>query len=81
MHQRINITLPQETLRLIDRVTKRGNRSQFIDKAVRYYIKTIGRENLRKRLKEEAISWAESNLRLAEEWFVLDEEAWRQTEK
>ncbi len=52
MHQRINITLPQETLRLIDRVTKRGNRSQFIDKAVRYYIKTIGRENLRKRLKE-----------------------------
>lgn len=81
MHQRIHITLPQETLRLIDRVTKRGNRSQFINKAVRYYIKTIGRENLRKKLEEEAISWAESNLRLTEEWFVLDEEAWRQTEK
>ena len=40
MHKRINITLPEETLALIDRVTEHGDRSRFIDEAIKHYIVT-----------------------------------------
>jgi CopG family transcriptional regulator/antitoxin EndoAI len=76
MRKRINITLPEETIELIDRVTDEGDRSRFIDEAVRHYIQETGRANLRKRLKEGAIQRAERDLHLAEEWFTLDEEVW-----
>src|SRR2546425_124383 len=35
MHRRVNITLPEETIRLIDRVAAKGDRSHFIAQAVR----------------------------------------------
>jgi CopG family transcriptional regulator/antitoxin EndoAI len=76
MRKRINITLPEETLELIDHVTEHGDRSRFIDEAVRHYVQETGRANLRKRLKEGAIHWAERDLHLAEEWFSVNEEAW-----
>jgi CopG family transcriptional regulator / antitoxin EndoAI len=77
MHQRINITLPEETLRVIDQVANKGDRSRFIDSAVRYYVDAIGRANLRKRLKEGAIRRAERDLNLAQEWSAFEEEAWQ----
>jgi CopG family transcriptional regulator / antitoxin EndoAI len=76
MRKRINITLPEETLELIDHVTEHGDRSRFIDEAVRHYIQETGRANLRKQLKAGAIRRAERDLHLAEEWFTIDEEAW-----
>ena len=72
MHQRVNITLPEETLRLIDRVVDKGDRSRFIDSAVRHYVGAMGRANLRKRLKEGAIRRAERDLHLALEWSALE---------
>ena len=45
---RINITLPEEMLELIARVTEHGDRSRLIDEAVRHYIRETGRANLRK---------------------------------
>ena len=81
MHQRINITLPEETIRLIDCVAEKGDRSRFINEAVKSYIKEVGRANLRKRLKEGAIHEAELDRRLAEEWYTLDEEAWQKLDK
>ena len=54
VRKRINITLPEETLGFIDRVTARGDRSRFIEEAVHHYIQETGRTNLRKRLKEGA---------------------------
>jgi CopG family transcriptional regulator/antitoxin EndoAI len=77
MRKRINITLPEETLDLIDRVTEHGDRSRFIDEAVRHYIQQTGRENLRKQLKEGAIRRGERDLGLAEDWFTVDEEVWQ----
>jgi CopG family transcriptional regulator / antitoxin EndoAI len=77
MHRRINVTLPEETVRLMDRVSERGDRSKLINEAVRRYIKEIGRANLRRRLQEGYLHTAESDLRLSEEWFLLDEEAWQ----
>lgn len=81
MHQRVNITLPEETLQLIDRVTEKGDRSRFIDQAVKHYVKEIGRTNLRKKLKEGAVNRAQRDLSLAGDWFVLEEEAWQGNRK
>lgn len=77
MYQRINITLPEETLGLIDRVAVKGNRSRFIDQAIKHYVDAVGKANLKKQLKEGAIKRAERDLRLAEEWFPVEEELWR----
>ena len=80
MHRRINITLPEGTVRLIDRVAEKGDRSRLINEAVKRYVQEVGRTNLKKRLKEGAIREAELDLRLAEEWFSLEEEAWQERE-
>jgi CopG family transcriptional regulator / antitoxin EndoAI len=77
MHRRINISLPEETLALIDRVAKLGDRSRFIDEAVKHYIQEVGRSKLRKQLQEGALRRAKRDLALAEEWFGLDEEVWQ----
>jgi CopG family transcriptional regulator / antitoxin EndoAI len=77
MHKRINITLPEETVTLIDEVAHDGNRSSFIDTAVKHYIETVSKDNLRKRLKEGAIVRAARDRAIASEWFSIDEEAWQ----
>jgi len=71
MRQRLNITLPQETIRLIDRATKRRDRSRFIDDAVRFFVKEHRRADLRAILKEGAIKRAKRDLGIAEAWFLL----------
>ena len=76
MNRRINVTLPEETLRLLARVTKKGDRSRLIDQAVRYYVQDKGRVQLKRRVKEGAIHRAERDLALAEEWFPLEDEVW-----
>jgi len=73
MHLRLNITLPEETVRLIDRVAKRGNRSRLISDAVKRYVQELGRANLRRRLKQGAKRRADRDLAIAEEWFALEE--------
>lgn len=76
IHRRLNITLPEKTVRLIDRVAKKGDRSRFIAEAVERYVAEIGRANLRKQLEEGAILRAERDLHVASEWFSIEEEAW-----
>lgn len=76
-YQRVNITLPEETLRLLDRVSGKGNRSGVIDRAVQHYIETVGARNLRKRLKEGALRRAGRNAGIAKEWFFVDAETWQ----
>ncbi len=36
MYRRINITLPEETVELIDRMVPKGDRSHFINEALKY---------------------------------------------
>lgn len=81
MHLRINISLPEETIRLIDRVAERGDRSRFIDRAVKQYVETTGRRKLGQLMKERAIKRADFDLRLAADWFPLEEEAWSKRQK
>ena len=77
MHKRVNVTLPEETIRLIDRSANHGNRSGFIDKAVRYFVRSHGRTQLRRLLEEGAERRAARDLAIAEEWFPVDKEAWQ----
>lgn len=75
MPKRINVMLPEETLRVLDRVTSKGNRSQFISRAVLNYVETRGKQTLRERLKEEALARAQRDVEMAADWFPLEEEA------
>ena len=74
MTKRLNITLPERTVALMDRVVGKGQRSRLIDQAVRRYVEEEGRANLRKQLREGAHVRADRDLQLAEEWFPVDEE-------
>ena len=73
MNKRLNITLPEQTVRLLDRVAGKGQRSRLIDQAVHRYVEEEGRTNLRKRLREGARAHAERDLQFAAEWFAVDE--------
>ena len=73
LRQRINVTLPMPTVRLLDRVAGKGERSRLIDYAVRSIIDRQGRRNLRKLLREGATQRAQRDRVLAEEWFRLDD--------
>ena len=77
VHRRVNVTLPEETIQLIDRSASHGNRSRFIDEAVRYFVRQHGRAKLRQLLEEGAERRAARDLAIAEEWFSVDNDAWR----
>jgi CopG family transcriptional regulator / antitoxin EndoAI len=81
MHKRVNVTLPEKTIRLIDRAASHGNRSRFIDEAVKYFVRDHGRTELRRLLEEGAERRAARDLALAEEWFPVDKEAWQKRRK
>ena len=72
LRQRINVTLPVPTVRLLDRVVGKGERSRLIACGVRSFIDRQGRRNLKKLLREGAIERAQRDRVLAEEeWFRL----------
>jgi len=77
MNKRINVILPTATVAVLDKVAAKGNRSALIDRAIRHYVRTEGRRNLRERLKQEAQANAARDLQMAAEWFPLEEEAWQ----
>ncbi len=79
MGKRINIMLPDETLAVLDRVTARGSRSRFISRAVLHYVKSHAKHNLRERLKAGYQANARENMKIAMEWFPLEEEAWQKS--
>lgn len=74
MTKRLNITLPERTVALMDRVAGKGQRSRLIDVAVHRYVEQESRANLRRQLREGAQVRAERDLHMVEEWFALDEE-------
>lgn len=79
MSKRINVMLPDETLAVLDRVTRRGSRSRFVSRAVLHYVRSHGKQNLRERLKAGYQAHAQENLQMALEWFPLEEAPWQKT--
>jgi CopG family transcriptional regulator/antitoxin EndoAI len=81
LYRRINITLPERALKLVDRVASRGDRSRFIAEAIQHYVSASKRIQLKKSLKEGAIRRAERDRVLVDEWFNLEEEVWPRTRR
>lgn len=79
MSKRINIMLPEKTLAVLDRVAPRGTRSQFVSRAVLHYVETKGQQSLREQLKAGYLANADESLKIAAEWFPLEEEAWQKS--
>ena len=71
MKRRLNITLPEQTVRMLDRAVPQGQRSRLIDEAVTRYVKEQGRVNLQKQIALGATARSERDREMAEEWFVL----------
>ena len=79
--KRVNIILPESTMEVLERVAPRGGRSQFISKAVMYYVHARGKQSLRERLKAGYQARAGESLKIAAEWFPLEEETAAHTNK
>ena len=73
-YRRINITLPETALRIVDSVAARGDRSRFIAEAIKHYAVQARRAKLRKRVKEGATRRADRDRVLVADWFALEEE-------
>jgi len=81
MTRRLNIVLPEETVRILDRVAPPGQRSRLISEAVLDYVTRRAKRNLATQLKRGALANAQRDLEIAREWFSVDEEAWRRTNR
>jgi len=79
MSVRINVILPEETVRVLDRVAPKGNRSRLISDAVIHYVSSRGRSNLAEQLKAGALANAK-RISHCEEWFPLEEKHGRVTQ-
>jgi CopG family transcriptional regulator/antitoxin EndoAI len=77
MTKRINVILPEETVRTIDRMARPGQRSRFIQHAVQHYVATASPEALQERLKQAVIRDRDLTLEIANDWFAVDQEQWQ----
>ena len=80
MAKRINVILPEATIRTIDRLTQPGQRSRFIERAVEHYVNTAGPEALQERLKQAALRDRDLDLEISSDWFAVDGEQWQKLE-
>ena len=78
MTKRINVILPADTVRTIDRMVRPGQRSRFIERAVQHYVATASPEALEERLKQAAIRDRDLSLEITKDWLAVDQEQWQQ---
>jgi hypothetical protein len=77
MAKRINVILAENTVRTVDRLSRPGQRSRFIERAVQHYITTASPEALEERLKQAAIRDQDLDLEIAKDWIAVDREQWQ----
>ena len=81
MSKRINIVLPEATLQAVDRLVQPGERSRFIDTAIRHFVANQSVEALRMRLERTAIRDRDLDREVATDWFAVDHETWRRLDE
>jgi len=74
MSKRVNIVLPEGTLRTIDRMVKPGGRSRFINQAVVHFVAHQSAEALRTRLERAAVRNCDLDREVAADWSAIDKE-------
>lgn len=77
MAKRINVILPDKTLKGIDRLVRRGQRSRFIQRAVDHYLASASQQALEERVRQAAVRDRDLDLEIASDWFAVDREQWR----
>ena len=80
MNRRINIVLPEATVRTIDRMAKPGQRSRFIDQAVLHFVANKSAEALRLQLERTAVRDRDLDCEVAADWAAVDRTSWQQLE-
>ncbi len=73
MAKRINIILLEKTVAALNRVTKKGDRNRFVDRATLHYIQTQNKQNMQEQLKAGYRANAKQDLGMVAEWFPLGE--------
>jgi CopG family transcriptional regulator/antitoxin EndoAI len=81
MNLRLNISIPESTVRLLDRVVPKGDRSRFIDRAVRSELARTTKTRLRRALAEGYRERAAADRALTAEWDLLSAEVWAQLDR
>lgn len=71
-YNRINITLPKSTLELLDKVSLKRSRSRFIDMAVKSYVYSARRSQIKKALTEAGIKRNDRDLEIANAFALLE---------
>ncbi len=79
MQRRINVSLSEEAVKLLDRLAPKGDRSRFLDELVKRTARD--RRELQRLLKERAIRHAEFDRQLAAEMDPLSDEVWQKLDK
>jgi CopG family transcriptional regulator/antitoxin EndoAI len=74
--KRLNITIAPATWERLKTAVPRMERSRFIDNALKVYLTNLKRKSLKQRLKKEALANADKDLKIANEWFALENEVW-----
>jgi hypothetical protein len=77
MAKRINVILQDATVRTIDRLSRPGQRSRFIERAVQHYVTAATPEALQERLKQAALRDHDFDLEIASDWYAVDREQWQ----
>jgi len=80
MARRINVILQEATVRTIDRLSRPGQRSRFIERAVQHYVITASTEALEERLRQAALRDHDLDREIASDWFAVDQEQWQRLE-
>ena len=81
MRERINIVLPGSTIQTIDRLARPGQRSRFIDNAVRHYVRNCSKEALRRQLELTAVRDRDLDGEITADWFAADQHIWQQSDE
>jgi len=78
MMRRIMITVPPHLLQQVDEAATRlhFNRSQFIRRAIEFFLEEQRRRELRELLKEGYLARAQESLEIAEAFYAAEQEAW-----
>ena len=71
MAKRINVILQEATVRTIDRLSRPGQRSRFIERAVHHYVATASPEALEERLRQAALRDHDLDREIASDWFAV----------
>lgn len=74
--ERVLLTIPSETMEKVRRLIPKRKYSRFISEAVNYYLREREKKQLREKLKEGYRIRAKSDLKLAEDFFMAEQEAW-----